>query len=156
MLITICTWLATLGPIGFLPAPGTVATAVTGIAYYFCGPLTTVPYIVMVGILIVVSWFIITAVLQQKRYTKHDPSEIVLDELIGTLVTFMGISITPLSLFLGFVLFRFFDIVKPCGITRLEKMHGATGIIADDIAAGLVSCFILYLLLWGISVVPHN
>jgi phosphatidylglycerophosphatase A len=150
MLTTICEWLATLGPVGFLPAPGTCATIVALIARYFLGPCIPATYSVLVSIFTVVSWFIITVALKQKRYNNnHDPSEIVLDEVVGTLVTFIGISITPISLLFGFVLFRFFDIVKPCGITLLEKINGATGIIADDVVAGLISCCILHLL--GVS-----
>lgn len=68
---------------------------------------------------------------------RDDPSEIVIDEVAGFLLTLLFIPITWFSLFIGFVLFRIFDILKPFPIRRLERIKGGAGIVLDDILAGI-------------------
>jgi len=82
----------------------------------------------------------------------HDGSPIVVDEVAGMLVTFVGI--WPLSashhwLFYlgGFLLFRFFDILKPFPVGRLQNLPGGYGVMADDLLAGVYSNLVLRLLL---------
>ena len=71
---------------------------------------------------------------------KKDPSEVVIDEVAGQLVTFMFVPAyflhAPMIL-TGFILFRAFDIIKPYPIRRVEGLHGGLGIVGDDIVAGL-------------------
>jgi phosphatidylglycerophosphatase A len=67
----------------------------------------------MITILFGISYFVIGGAL--KYFQKTDPSQIILDEVIGTLVTFFGISYSPLIGLLGFILFRLLDIFKPFG-----------------------------------------
>ena len=69
---------------------------------------------------------------------KKDPGIFVLDEVIGYLVTvwWMG-GPSPLTLILGFFVFRFFDIFKPPPARRLEALGGGDGILFDDVVAGL-------------------
>jgi len=79
----------------------------------------------------------------------HDSSRIVIDEVVGQMITF-GIAAGryPLSAFhilLGFGLFRLFDIVKPFPIRRFERFKGGLGVIADDVAAGLYALAVLSL-----------
>ena len=80
-----------------------------------------------------------------------DPSQIVVDEIIGQIVCFMWIPISTFSLVAGFVLFRFFDIVKPFPVQTCERLSGGMGIVADDVVAGLYAGFSLRLLLWSIA-----
>lgn len=75
-----------------------------------------------------------------------DPSFIVIDEVIGLFVAFAGHGVTLLILAAGFVLFRFFDIVKPFPVRQAEKIPGGFGIIADDIAAGIYTSILLFIL----------
>lgn len=137
-------WFATLGPIGYLPAPGTMGTiAALPLAYGIsCMPI--VWQIVIIMILFGISYFVIGGAL--KYFQNFDPSQIILDEVIGTLVTFCGISYSPLIGVLGFILFRLLDIFKPFGIHHLEKIPGSFGILIDDVAAGLLAHLILRLL----------
>lgn len=141
--------IATLGPLGYLPAAGTVATLVTLMLVVVLQALlgSSVGYCVGVALFCCGSAL---AIVYALPYYTHaaDPQEIILDEVIGTLVTFM---FTPLSwdgLALGFVLFRFFDIFKPWPISFFEKLPGTWGIMFDDIAAGMVSAGILHSILW--------
>ena len=70
-------------------------------------------------------------------YQKSDPGEIVIDEVAGYLVAMTFISPTLLNIVLGFLLFRFFDIVKPFPTRQLEALRGGYGIVLDDVAAGM-------------------
>jgi phosphatidylglycerophosphatase A len=74
-----------------------------------------------------------------ERHAGHkDPGFFVLDEVIGYLVTVFWIhGPSPLSLVLGFFVFRFFDVVKPPPARWFERLGGGDGILLDDVVAGL-------------------
>ena len=75
----------------------------------------------------------------------NDPSMIVIDEAAGLSLTLAFAEMSLMSVFLGFVLFRFFDIAKPWPVSWLEKrFSGAFGIMIDDIAAGLIAGILLF------------
>ena len=77
---------------------------------------------------------------------KTDPNIVVIDEVLGQWVTLMGARAFVWKSFVaGFVLFRLFDIWKPWPVCRLEKLPEGTGIVADDIGAGLYAALILYI-----------
>ena len=76
-----------------------------------------------------------------------DPSQIILDEVVGCFLTFVGLAFSWQSLLAGFLLFRLFDIFKPFGIKRLEQLPGAWGVLLDDCAAGLLANIILRIFL---------
>jgi phosphatidylglycerophosphatase A len=73
----------------------------------------------------------------------HDPSQIVLDEVIGCLVTFYAVPLNWYSLLAGFLLFRFFDITKWFGIAHAEHLVGAWGVLMDDVLAGVLANVVL-------------
>ena len=73
----------------------------------------------------------------EKIYNKEDPGEVVIDEVVGYLVTMAFIAPTAVNIVLGFLLFRALDILKPFPCRRLEKIHGGYGIVLDDVAAGV-------------------
>ncbi|MDP3788112.1 MAG: phosphatidylglycerophosphatase A [Candidatus Chromulinivorax sp.] len=148
--------IATLGPIGYLPAPGTMGTIAALPLAYGISCMPVLWQLVIIMILFGISYFVIGGALKcfqesdlsgRSRKAKTDPSQIILDEVIGTLVTFCGISYSPFIGLLGFVLFRLLDIFKPFGIHHLEKIPGSFGILIDDVAAGLLAHLILRLLL---------
>ena len=77
-----------------------------------------------------------------------DPGWIVIDEVSGQWLAFAFIPLDmlikhPWLLFIGFALFRFFDILKPLGIRRLEKLPGAWGVMADDLLGGFYAAIVL-------------
>ncbi len=76
---------------------------------------------------------------------KMDPSEVVIDEVCGILVTFFLVPVSWVTAVSGFILFRFFDIVKPFPIRQLEKLPKGWGVMTDDLAAGVASNIILQL-----------
>ena len=78
----------------------------------------------------------------------HDHPGIVLDEIVGFVVTMTAVPVTLWTLCAGFVLFRFFDIVKPWPIRYLDRnLKGGLGIMLDDVAAGACAAAGLHLIL---------
>ncbi len=81
----------------------------------------------------------------------HDHPSIVWDEFAGMFITFIAIPLNPLSLILGFALFRFFDIVKPWPIRWADKqVEGGLGIMLDDVIAGVFAAVALHAVLFFI------
>ena len=83
----------------------------------------------------------------------HDPAEVIIDEFLGQLVSMIPIftlaqGIKSLLLYglISFILFRFFDIVKPWPISYFDNMKNPLGVILDDIVAGIISALILFFL----------
>jgi phosphatidylglycerophosphatase A len=65
------------------------------------------------------------------------------------LVTFIGVAVSWQTVIAGFLLFRFFDIVKPWPISYLDKnLDGGLGIMLDDLLSGLVACVCLHALIY--------
>ena len=77
-----------------------------------------------------------------------DDKKVVIDEVAGMLITMLFIPVTLSSLVVGLVLFRFFDIVKPLGIRKLESVRGGLGVMLDDVVAGIYANIILQLLFY--------
>lgn len=83
-----------------------------------------------------------------KEYQEQDPAKIVWDEIIGFSVSMLLIPLSLWSILIAFVLFRFFDIVKPLPISYLErKLTGGFGIMADDLLAGIFTWGCLQLIM---------
>ena len=77
---------------------------------------------------------------------KRDPGLVVVDEVLGQWITFAGATVlNKKALLAGFVLFRVFDILKPWPVRALERLPEGTGIVADDLAAGVYGALILYI-----------
>jgi len=137
--------IATLGPIGYLPAPGTAGSLVAAILGVFItiyfGFMTLV---VMIVIAALVSFPAIDA--HHALTGKHDNKEIIIDEVVGQWLVFLAIPLTPLwgwnyllLVGLAFILFRVFDILKPPPVSTAEELPGAAGVIADDVMAGVLA-----------------
>lgn len=75
----------------------------------------------------------------------HDPGAIVIDEVVGQWIVLMAAPLDPTAYFIGFVLFRIFDVLKPWPISWADKrIGGAWGVMMDDVLAGLVGLAVLY------------
>ena len=103
----------------------------------------------VIGLLIVLSVAvgIPAATLEARGCGRKDPSQVVIDEVAGQLVTLIAAPIGWKALLAGFILFRAFDIVKPPPIRRLERLPGGTGIVVDDLGAGVYGLIVMQLLL---------
>ena len=135
--------MAEVYPIGKVRiAPGTLASLIAlFIGYFILYKLGIVLYIAFIISFIILGYFSCEAHI--KTYNKKDPSEVVIDEFGGQFIVILATIDTnntfylTLSLFLSFVLFRFFDITKIGVIKKSEKLKGGYGIMADDILAGI-------------------
>lgn len=140
--------LATIGSIGQLKAPGTWGS-VAGVFFYVV-VISQISLFAGILLLTAASYFAIGICGEaEKRLKKVDPGEIILDEFIAMpmcllgLNGYMGHNYSGLILLAAFGLFRFFDILKPLGIKKLQRYHGGFGVVVDDIAAGLIVCVIM-------------
>jgi phosphatidylglycerophosphatase A len=81
-------------------------------------------------------------------YWGKDSSKVVIDEAAGMLISLVFIPATLVNLLVALVLFRFFDIVKPLFIRKMEALPGGWGVMADDVLAGIYSNMVLQLLIY--------
>jgi phosphatidylglycerophosphatase A len=133
--------------IGLLPGiPGTYGTA-GAIPLYLLGDFLGPEYQPFL-LLIITIGAIWSSHRTQRILDKVDSREIVIDELAGFLLTIIFLPFTWLTLIAGFFLFRFFDILKPPPIKKIEKkVPGGFGIVLDDLLAGVYAHLSLRLLL---------
>lgn len=142
-------FLATVGYVGYFPiAPGTLGSAAGLIVYalvWWCGS-AAVEIGLILGLFAVGVWAGTTA---ERYFGGVDPGPIVLDEVVGMLITLAFIPDLGWSgLIAGFVLFRIFDVIKPFPAGRFEQLHGGLGVMADDAMAAVYANLTLRLVLW--------
>ena len=87
------------------------------------------------------------ATLVPRAYGAKDPQFVVIDEVAGQLVALVAVPLAWKTFLAGFILFRIFDIWKPFPIRRLERLREGTGIVVDDLGAGIYALAIMHLLL---------
>ena len=141
--------IATVGYCGYFPfAPGTVGSA-AGLLFYALVVWTgssVVEVGLIVGLFAAGVWAGTTA---ERYFGGVDPGPIVLDEVVGMLITLAFIPGLGWSgALVGFVLFRIFDVVKPYPAARLEQLHGGLGVMADDAMAAVYANLCLRGVLW--------
>lgn len=137
--------------IGNIPfAPGTFGT-ILGLPLCFFLAKTELPVAVLLTVIFIV-FAILIAHDAEKILKKNDPGCIIIDEVAGLVVTFIGLNFNMISAPAGFIIFRFFDILKPFPIRFLEKkVPGGAGVVMDDIMAGIYSNLVLRILFFMVS-----
>jgi phosphatidylglycerophosphatase A len=145
----LATLLATVFGAGYLPwAPGTWASLLSLPLAWCLGALGGWPALLAGAVLLTFAG--IWACGRHARAAGlKDPSECVIDEVAGQLFACVPLAITArlaavLPVLLAFVLFRFFDIVKPWPIARLEHLPGGVGVMADDVLAGVLAALLVW------------
>ena len=145
------TLVATFCGIGRLhPGPGTWGSAATvllwgALAHALPEGARTAAVIVLA---IVVTLIGIPAATRVSRAAEtKDPQFVVIDEVAGQLIALIAGPLKWQTFLAGFILFRAFDIVKPPPIRQLEKLPEGTGIVLDDVAAGIYALAVMQLLL---------
>ncbi len=135
---------------GYSPfAPGTAGSAVGLVFVWGMSTLGLGGQIAAVAVVTILS--MIAADIVAKSTGLKDPGLIVADEIAGMMVTMVAIPLTPVSLILGFVLFRIMDVVKPPPARQFEHFKGGVGIVADDLMAGVYAHLVLRGILWVVS-----
>jgi len=119
---------------------GTFGTLITFIYFIFLYQLNLEIQILIFFILLLVSYISVKNTLQSLKI--KDPSCVVIDEIIAYLIVLILLPNNYLLYLISFILFRFFDILKPWPISKLEELPGAIGVIADDFGAALFALVI--------------
>lgn len=137
--------------VGYLPlAPGTWGTIVGALLIYgatLVNPLFTFSFLFITLIVVVFFLGVWGSKIAEQEWGE-DPSRVVIDEVIGVWVTMLFIPFSWLNLFAAFVLFRVFDIAKPFGIRKMERVGNGWGVMLDDLLAGVYANVSLNVILY--------
>lgn len=153
-------WIRKLGAscfmLGYFPfASGTVGSLLTVAVLFFArepltfilGPENGVNFWWAIVTLTAISFFLCDK--GKEIFGRDDPKETIFDEVVGQFITFFMVPINWRTLILGFVLFRFYDIVKPYPVYKLEELDGGIGVTMDDVAAGILANITLLFTMWA-------
>ena len=135
-------FVCSFGYIGFFPiAPGTIGSA-AGVAVYLAfHRLGAHIELLLIGALFAAG-IALTKMCEEDLHCV-DPGPIVIDEVMGMLITLFMIPVGAGGLLLGFLLFRALDVVKPFPARQLESLHGGMGVMADDAMAAIYANVLL-------------
>jgi phosphatidylglycerophosphatase A len=133
----VAVFIATFGYVGYFPiAPGTAGSAAALVLYALVRWLGTpaAELVTITAVLIVGVW---AAQVTERSLQRKDPGIVVIDEVLGMLMTLAFLPLSLGGVLAGFLLFRVFDVIKPFPAGRLEHLPGGFGIMADDAMAGV-------------------
>jgi len=133
------------------PAPGTLG-ALAGTVFYAVAlqEASNGAKLFAIVLMLIVGLFFCDEA--EKRIGEIDPGCVIFDEFAVMPIVFLGVIVPDNvpwrlgQLFLGFLLFRLFDIAKPFGISRIQDLPGGLGIMADDVVAAVASCALLHIM----------
>ncbi len=140
--------IATFGYTGYFPvAPGTAGSAAALLVYALVrgsgSPL--VEAAVLVAVAVIGTW---SASIAERHFNATDPGEVVIDEVLGMLMTLAFLPLTWRGVAVGFLVFRILDIIKPFPADVAERLRGGLGIMADDGMSGVYGNLIMRALVW--------
>lgn len=141
-------FVATVAYCGYFPiAPGTVGSAAGLVVYALVWWVHSPPVEMglILGLFALGIWAATTA---ERYFGGIDPGPIVIDEVVGMLITLAFIPVGWSAALAGFVLFRIFDVIKPYPAGRFERLHGGLGVMADDAMAAVYANLSLRVLMW--------
>lgn len=143
--------IATFFGTGYSPfAPGTTGALLAAGLFIFFNHLQIIINNPIVYLTLIILTILIGIYSTNKLINEwgKDPSKVVIDEAVGMWITMFLVPFSYLNLIIGFTLFRLFDIFKPLGIKRLEKLNGGLGVMADDVLAGIYANLALQLIVY--------
>lgn len=132
---------ATAFGVGYVPfAPGTFGS-LAGLAVFVAVRAGSAaagwPVLELVAIVVVYLLGAWSATAAESHFGHIDPGPVVIDEVLGMLVTLAFVPVSITGALVGFVLFRIFDVIKPPPCNRLEALPGGWGVMSDDLMAAL-------------------
>jgi phosphatidylglycerophosphatase A len=123
-------------------APGTAGTLVAIPLFMLMQPLPLISYLLITTCLFISGIWICTYAAE--KFGVHDHPAIVIDEIVGFLITMIAAPEGWLAVIAGFVLFRLFDAIKPWPVSWFDRnINGGLGIMLDDVVAGIISLAII-------------
>ena len=133
------------------PGPGTYGSISAVLLWYFAAHvLQPAPVAFAVGTAVAAVFVTLigipAATIVARESGREDPSQVVIDEVAGQLIALIAIPADWRHAAVSLLLFRFFDILKPPPARQLERLHGGTGIMMDDVAAGLFALAVAQLI----------
>lgn len=136
-------FIATCGYLGHLPiAPGTFGSAL-GLAVFFLVRSTGSPAIEIACIVALFCVGIWSGTVAESHFGAIDPAPVVLDEVVGMLITLALLPVNGAGAIAGFFVFRVFDVIKPWPSARFERLPGGLGVMADDGMAAVYSNLVM-------------
>jgi phosphatidylglycerophosphatase A len=130
---------------GYCPLfPATVGSAVICVAYWFFVPQRPGVQATIIGVVFLLGLYLSSKLMMEWG---PDPRRVVIDEAAGMLLSLFMLPRSLSLVVVAFLLFRFFDIVKPFPIRRVESLESAWGIMLDDVLAGVyarLGVFVVY------------
>jgi len=135
--------IATVFGVGYAPvAPGTFGSAAGLLLWWLLPASPVVQGVTIVALFIAGSW---SGNIAEHHFGRTDPGQVVIDEVMGMLITLFLNPVGWIGAFAGFLLFRVFDVIKPYPANRLEQLHGGVGVMADDGMAAIYANLVLRL-----------
>ena len=139
---------ATALGVGYVPfAPGTVGS-LAGLAAYVAVRAIGSPVVEVAAIVLVFVVGALAATAAEEQFGHIDPGPVVIDEVLGMLVTLVLLPVSITGAVVGFVLFRVFDVIKPPPCDRLEALPGGWGVMSDDFMAAIYAHLCVRGLAW--------
>ena len=137
MMRRLAVFLATCGYVGYAPvAPGTFGSA-AGLAIFALVRASGSMHVELATIVVLFAIGVWSGTEAEHHFGGVDPGPIVLDEVVGMLITLALLPVNGMGAFVGFIVFRALDVVKPWPSGRFERLHGGLGVMADDGMAAL-------------------
>jgi phosphatidylglycerophosphatase A len=130
--------------LGFIPiAPGTMGALGALVPATLILLYMTHPNLILGSLVLVFTILGIIGSNKLQHQWGKDPSRIVVDEMVGMWISILWLGTGWIPMLSAFILFRFFDIIKPLGIRKMEQLPGGIGVMADDILAGIFANLLL-------------
>jgi phosphatidylglycerophosphatase A len=146
-------FLATFGYVGYAPvAPGTFGSAAGLIVYYLVRSAGSRPIeaAVIAAVFLLGIW---SGTEAEHHFGGTDPGPVVIDEVMGMLITLAFLPVTLTGALVGFLVFRVLDVIKPWPSAQFEALPGGLGVMADDGMAAIYGNLLMQLL---VRVTPHG
>lgn len=125
-------FIATCGYLGYVPiAPGTFGSA-AGLAVFFAIRSTGSVTVELAAIVVLFAIGVWSGTIAEHHLGGVDPGPIILDEVVGMLITLALLPVNLTGAIVGFFIFRLLDVVKPWPSAQFEKLPGGLGVMADD------------------------
>ena len=146
MRLKISEWIATCFKVGYLPlAPGTWGSVFAILLWWvLLKDLNTYIFGVVIIIFLLIGIVVSNIIIDQSG--DHDPSHIIIDELVGQWLALFLLPEGFFNIAISFILFRFFDIIKPWPIRLIEKFPKGLGVMSDDLTAGLITLVLIQII----------
>jgi phosphatidylglycerophosphatase A len=136
-------FVATCGYVGYVPvAPGTFGSAV-GLLLFFAVRASGSVAVELAAIVLLFALGVWSGTVAEHHFGGVDPGPVVLDEVVGMLITLALLPVNVSGAIVGFFVFRVLDVVKPWPSAQFEKLPGGLGVMADDGMAAIYGNLIM-------------